>query len=228
MPTKSSGKVSIVFPCLNEVDAIGMCIKKARQACPDAEIIVADNCSWDGSAIVATAHGAKVIFENRRGYGSAYMAGISAARGEYILIMDSDNTYDFEAIPRFIKMLEDGCDFVIGDRFAGDEISMPWKSRYIGNPILSGMFRLLFHTKINDIHCGMRAFTRNVYEKMELKCRGMEFASEMVAAALKHNLWIYEMPINYYPRIGESKLHPFRDAWRHTAFMLRYKCIKSY
>jgi glycosyltransferase involved in cell wall biosynthesis len=165
--------------------------------------------------------------EERRGYGSAYMAGIKAAQGKYIVIMDCDNTYPTEKIPLFVEFLERDFDFVIGNRFAGDTISMPWKSRYIGNPILSGMFRLLFKTKIHDIHCGMRAFTKEAYLKMNLKTTGMEFASEMVASAIKNKLKIAEVPINYYPRVGKSKLHPIRDAIRHCLFMITYKCKKS-
>jgi glycosyltransferase involved in cell wall biosynthesis len=221
--SKLSGNVSVVMPCLNEVGSVGICIRKIREIMPNAEIIVADNGSTDGSAGVAYSYGAKVVLEKRRGYGSAYMAGIKAAQGEYIVIMDCDNTYDFGMIPQFVGYLATGFDFVIGNRFGGDTISMPWKSRYIGNPILSGMFRLLFHTKINDIHCGMRAFTKEAYNKMNLKTLGKEFASEMVASAIKNKLKIAEVPINYYPRVGKSKLHPIRDALRHIRWMLWWK-----
>jgi hypothetical protein len=143
---------------------------------------------------------------------------------------DSDNTYDFYDIPKFIKALKGGCDFVMGSRFKGtfQKGAMSWSHRYIGNPILSGICRLFFHTNLSDIHCGMRAFTRENYRKMELITLGMEFATEMVVSALRNNLKICEIPINYYRREGKSKLMPLADAWRHFRFMLLYSPIWLY
>ena len=221
-------EVSVVLPCLNEEDSIGVCINKikdvfARESI-NGEIIVADNGSIDRSKEIAESCHAKVVSEIRRGYGAAYLCGLREASGEYIIIADSDNTYDFYDIPKFIACLRDGYDFVIGSRFKGriQKGAMSWSHRYIGNPILSGICRLFFHTKLSDIHCGMRAFTHDAYRRMGLMALGMEFATEMVVAALRNRLKVYEIPINYHPRKGKSKLMPLADAWRHIRFMLLY------
>lgn len=219
-------EVSIVMPCLNEQATIGSCIEKAQRTMKAlgirGEVVVADNGSTDGSVQIAESLGARVVHQSIRGYGAAYQAGIAAARGKYILIGDSDDTYDFTDIERFITPLRNGYDFVIGSRFKGEirPGAMPWSHRYIGNPILSGILRWFFHTDISDAHCGMRAFTKEAYDKMALQTTGMEFASEMVVKAVGANLKICEVPITYYPREGESKLNSFRDAWRHLRFML--------
>ncbi|MDD5553968.1 MAG: glycosyltransferase family 2 protein, partial [Candidatus Omnitrophica bacterium] len=188
------------------------------------EVIVADNGSIARSREVAESRGAKVVLEPRRGYGAAYLKGIREARGRYIIIADSDNTYDFGDIPKFLVPLKEGYDFVMGSRFKGGlaKGSMGWMRRYIGNPVLSWVCRLFFGTKLNDIHCGMRSFTLEAYRKMGLLTVGMEFATEMVVSALTNNLKIYEVPIHYYPRTGKSKLNPLSDAWRHIRFMLLY------
>jgi glycosyltransferase involved in cell wall biosynthesis len=220
--------VSVVMPCLNEEQAVGVCIKKIQdvftQQSIKGEIIVADNGSVDRSRAIAEALGARVVVELRRGYGSAYLAGIKEAKGKYILIADSDDTYDFYEMPRFLEALEKGYDFVIGSRFKGviKQGAMHWTHRYLGNPILSGMARLFFHTRLSDIHCGLRAFTAEAYRKMNLMTLGMEFATEMVVSALLNGLAIREIPITYYPRAGTSKLSPFADAWRHIRFMLLF------
>ncbi len=221
-------EVSVVMPCLNEQEAIGICIKKIqdvfRKYNLKGEIVVADNGSVDRSVELARSLGARVVFEKHKGYGSAYLRGLSEARGEYIVIGDSDNTYDFNDIPRFLDALKGGYDFVIGSRFKGaiQKGAMSWSHRYIGNPILSSMTRLFFFTSLSDIHCGMRAFTRTAYAKMRLMTVGMEFATEMVVSALTNHLTIYEIPISYHPRAGISKLKAFADAWRHIRFMLLY------
>lgn len=160
-----------------------------------------------------------------RGYGAAYLAGFAAAQGQYIVMGDSDDTYDFTDLERFITPLQNGYDMVIGNRFKGEILpgAMPWARRYIGNPILSGMLRVLFGTYISDSHCGMRSFTAEAYRRMKLKTTGMEFASEMVIKAVQSKLKILEIPITYHPRGGESKLNAIRDAWRHIQFMLKYK-----
>ncbi len=221
-------EVSVVLPCLDEEDTIGICIEKIKQVFSrqkiSGEIIVADNGSLDRSRELAASYGAKVVIEPQKGYGAAYLCGLRTAKGRYIIIGDSDNTYDFYDIPGFLALLREGYDFVIGSRFKGRiyKGAMPWVNRYIGNPVLSGMTRLFFHTRLSDIHCGMRAFTQEALRKMNLRSLGMEFATEMVVSALQKGLKTCEIPINYYPRQGKSKLHPFADAWRHIRFMLLY------
>lgn len=221
--------VSVVIPCLNEAEGVGVCVEKALRAMAEmgvpGEVVVVDNGSTDGSAEVAAKAGARVVFEERRGYGSAYLRGFEEARGVYFVMGDADDTYDFLDIPRFLKPLMAGeCDMVMGTRLKGKILpgAMPWSHRWIGNPILSGMLKLLFKTRISDSHCGMRSFTRESYRKMGLRTTGMEFASELVVNALRNELRIQELPITYRPRIGESKLSGIRDAWRHVRFMLLF------
>ncbi|HVS01105.1 MAG TPA: glycosyltransferase family 2 protein [Thermoanaerobaculia bacterium] len=221
--------VSVIMPCLNEAEGVGVCVEKALRAMAglgvDGEVVVVDNGSTDGSPEIAAAAGARVVHETRRGYGSAYLRGFQEARGRYLVIGDADDTYDFTDIGRFLKpLVDDGADLVMGSRLKGTILpgAMPWSHRWIGNPILSGMLRLLFGTRVSDSHCGMRALTRDAYERMHLRTTGMEFASEMVVNALRENLKIHEIPITYHPRIGESKLSGVRDAWRHVRFMLLF------
>jgi glycosyltransferase involved in cell wall biosynthesis len=217
------------MPCLNEAESVGRCVEKALRALRGmgvaGEVIVVDNGSTDGSPEVAERAGARVVLERRRGYGSAYLRGFAEARGRFLVMGDSDDSYDFLAVPDFVAPLRDqGFDMVIGSRLKGKILpgAMPWSHRYIGNPILSGMLRLLFRTSVSDSHCGMRAFTRDAYERMRLQTTGMEFASEMVVNSLRAQLRIHEIPITYHPRTGESKLDGFRDAWRHVRFMLLF------
>jgi hypothetical protein len=187
------------------------------------EVIVVDNGSEDGSGELARAAGATVIYEPRRGYGSAYLAGFSAARGDYIVMIDADLTYDFRDIPRFVQELDGGAEFVMGDRMNGiDPGAMPWLNRYVGNPVLSGFLNFLFKTNVRDVHCGMRAFRRDVLPRLDLHSTGMEFASEMVIRAAKEQLDIREFPIALHPRGGRSKLSPLRDGWRHLRLILVY------
>jgi glycosyltransferase involved in cell wall biosynthesis len=217
--------VSVVIPCLNEAANIEKCVAVARAALDSAglrgEVIVADNGSEDDSAELANGAGATVVTERRRGYGSAYLAGFAKARGRYIVMADADLTYDFNDIPRFVRELEEGADFVVGDRM--DNIqpgAMPWLHRYVGNPVLSGVLNLFYRTGVNDAHCGMRAVRRDVLPRLDLRTTGMEFASEMVIRAAKENLEIRQFPIEYHPRGGDSKLESFRDGWRHLRFLL--------
>jgi len=217
--------VSVVIPCLNEEENIEACVGAAREALEAAEIagevVVADNASEDRSAEFASAAGARVVTEPRRGYGSAYLAGFAAARGRYIVMADADLTYDFREIPRFVEKLEDGAELVLCDRM--DNIqpgAMPWLHRYVGNPILTGILNVFFRTGVSDAHCGMRALRRDVLPRLDLRTTGMEFASEMVIRASKEKLDIREFPIEYHPRGGESKLSSFRDGWRHLRFLL--------
>jgi glycosyltransferase involved in cell wall biosynthesis len=217
--------VSIVIPCLNEEDNIDKVVRVARDVLEreglDGEVVVADNASEDRSAELAREAGARVVHEPRRGYGNAYMAGFAAARGRYIVMGDADLTYDFNEIPRFVAQLEGGADLVVGDRM--DNIrpgAMPWHHRYIGNPALSGTLNLFFKTGVRDAHCGMRAFRRDALPRLDLRAPGMEFASEMVIRAAKESMSIRELPIDYHPRGGQSKLSSFRDGWRHLRFLL--------
>jgi glycosyltransferase involved in cell wall biosynthesis len=217
--------VSVVIPCLNEEANIETCVTAAREVLEAngiaGEVVVADNASEDRSAELAAQAGAIVVHEPRRGYGSAYLAGLSAARGRYIVMADADMTYDWREIPRFVAELEDGAQMVIGDRM--DNIqpgAMPWLHRYVGNPVLTGVLNLFFRTGIKDAHCGMRAVRRDVLPVLDLRTTGMEFASEMVIRAAKEKLDIRQFPIEYHPRGGESKLSSFRDGWRHLRFLL--------
>ncbi len=220
-----SSLLSVVIPCLNEAENIEHCVRTAREVLKrngiDGEVLVVDNASEDDSAKLAADAGARVVYERRRGYGSAYLAGFAAATGRYIVMADADLTYDFNEIPRFVAALDEGAELVMGDRM--DNIhpgAMPWLHRYVGNPILTGLLNLFFRTGIKDAHCGMRALRRDVLPRLDLRTTGMEFASEMVIRASKEHLRIAEFPIEYHPRGGESKLSSFRDGWRHLRFLL--------
>jgi glycosyltransferase involved in cell wall biosynthesis len=218
-------RVSVVIPCLNEAENIERCVAAARHALEGAglagEVLVVDNASEDESAELARGAGARVVNEPRRGYGSAYLAGFAAAHGDYIVMADADLTYDFDDIPRFVAELEDGGQLVMGDRM--DNIqpgAMHWLHRYVGNPVLTGVLNLFYRTGVSDAHCGMRAVRREVLADLDLRTTGMEFASEMVIRAAKEHLEIRQLPIEYHPRGGESKLSRFRDGWRHLRFLL--------
>ena len=218
-------RVSVVIPCLNEAENIEDCVRDARRVLDEngisGEIIVSDNGSDDGSAEIAAAAGAKVIHEPRRGYGRAYLSGFAAARGDYIIMIDADRTYDFAEIPRFVAELDAGAELVMGDRMSNIQPgAMPWMNRYIGNPVLSGFLKLLYRTEVRDAHCGMRAVRRDALPRLDLRTEGMEFASEMVIRASKADLKVAEFPIALHPRGGESKLNPFNDGWRHLRLML--------
>jgi len=221
-------EVSVVMTCLNEEETIGECIRKAQQAFREhhlrGEVVVCDNGSQDRSVDISRQLGARVVFQNKKGYGNAYLKGIREAHGRYIVMGDSDNTYDFSALLPFIEPLRQGYDMVMGSRLRGTILpgAMPWLHRYIGNPFLSRFLNVLFKTGISDSHCGMRSFTREAFEKMKLMTPGMEYASEMVIKASRAGLKIAEVPITYYPRKGTSKLHSFHDGWRHMRFMLMY------
>ena len=224
-PPEDELLVSVVIPCLNEAENIERCVTWALTTMAEhgirGEVVVADNDSEDDSAALALAAGARVVHERRRGYGNAYMAGFAAARGRHIVMADADLTYDFGEIPRFLEQLEDGADLVMGDRMDGIQPgAMPWLHRYIGNPILSGTLNLFFRTGVRDAHCGMRAFRRDKLAELDLRTTGMEFASEMVIRAAKAKLDIRQLPIDYHPRGGTSKLSSFRDGWRHLRFLL--------
>src|SRR3712207_6253172 len=212
--------VSVVIPCLNEAENIEQCVRESFAALErgglSGEVVVSDNNSTDGSGELAAAAGARVVHEPRPGYGSAYLAGFAAARGEYVVMADADLTYDFAEIPRFVEELDKGAQLVMGDRM--DNIqpgAMPWLHRYVGNPVLTGILNVFFRTGVKDAHCGMRGLRRDILPRLDLRTTGMEFASEMVIRASKERLRIAEFPIEYHPRGGESKLSSFRDGWRH-------------
>lgn len=220
-------RVSVVIPCLNEAETIGECVTAAREVLEEnglvGEVLVVDNGSTDGSGDLARAAGAVVIQERRRGYGSAYLAGLAAARGDYIVMVDADLTYDFREIPRFVDELEDGAQLVMGNRMKGVQPgAMPWLSK-VGNPLLSGFLNALHRTNVGDAHCGMRALRRDVLPVLNMRTVGMEFASEMVIRATQERLDVREIPIQLHPRVGTSKLSPFRDGWRHLRLILVYK-----
>ncbi len=221
-------EISVVIPCLNEEDAVGSVVDQAWEGVEASgrpgEVIVVDNASTDGSARIAAEHGATVVREERPGYGSAYLAGLAHARGEYVVMADADGTYPLRELAPFVERLAGGDDLVVGSRFEGTihGEAMPWLNRHIGNPILTGLLNLLFGVKVSDAHCGMRAVRRSALEALDLHSTGMEFASEMVFKAFRRDLRVSEIPIDYYPRVGESKLNRFGDAWRHVKFMLLY------
>ena len=200
--------VSVVIPCLNEAETIGECVRRARAVMDesglDGEVIVVDNGSTDGSGELARTAGALVVEEPRRGYGSAYLAGLGAARGDYIVMVDADLTYDFGEIPRFVGELENGAQLVIGNRMSNIQPgAMPLLSR-LGNPLLSGFLNILHRTNVHDAHSGMRAVRRDVLPVLNLRTVGMEFASEMVIRATREHLDVREVPIELHPRVGES------------------------
>jgi glycosyltransferase involved in cell wall biosynthesis len=226
----STVEVSIVMPCLNEAETLATCIQKAQRAIDKlglaAEIIVADNGSTDGSQVIARGLGARVVTVPRKGYGSALIGGIDAAHGEFVIMGDADDSYDFTAIEPLITKLHEGYDMVLGNRFAGgiEAGAMPWSHRWIGNPALTLMSRIFFHTPVGDMHCGLRGFRKSAYETLRLRATGMEFASEMVIKASLKRMKIAEVPVTLSPdgRSRPPHLRTWRDGWRHLRFMLLF------
>jgi len=221
-------EVSFVLPCLDEAETLAPCIEAAWRCIREnglrGEVVVADNGSRDGSPEIAVRHGARVVHVTGRGYGSALRGGCEAARGRYIVMGDADQSYDFSAAMPFIERLRDGADLVMGSRFLGriEPGAMPWHHRWIGNPLLSFVGRLFFRARVSDFHCGLRAFTRDAFERMELRTTGMEFASELVVKAAVQDMRIEEVPIVLYPdgRSRAPHLRSFRDGWRHLRFLM--------
>jgi hypothetical protein len=232
-PERKTPEVSIVLPCLNEAQTLGVCIAKAKATIEkhrlNAEIIVADNGSTDASEEIARRSGARVVQATRKGYGAALMAGIEAAAGEFVIIGDADDSYDFGAIYPFIEKLREGWDLAMGCRLPGGggtiaPGAMPWKHRWLGNPVLSALGRLFFRSRVTDFHCGLRGFRRAAYLALDLQTTGMEFASEMIVKATLHGLQITEIPITLHKdgRDRPPHLRSWRDGWRHLRFMLLY------
>jgi glycosyltransferase involved in cell wall biosynthesis len=223
-------ELTIVMPCLDEVETIGACIAKAqrwlRETGTEGEVVVADNGSTDGSPDLAKEMKARVVHVTERGYGNAVMGGILAARGKYVVVGDADDTYDFGNLTPFLEKLRDGHDVVIGNRFKGgiEPGAMPFLHRYVGNPVLTWIGRLLFRRPCGDFHCGLRAFSTAAAKKLDLRTTGMEFASELVVKAALHRMRVAEVPttLSRSVRSHPPHLRTWRDGWRHLRFLLLY------
>ena len=223
-------ELTILMPCLNEAATVGACVDAAVAALgasgTTGEVIVADNGSTDGSQEIAAAHGARIVAVPERGYGAALCAGISAARGRYVVMADADQSYDFAQADAYLQKLRDGYDLVMGNRFQGGIApgAMPALHRYLGNPVLSGLGRLFFATPVGDFHAGMRGFRRDAILGLDLRTTGMEFASEMIVRASLAGLRITEVPTTLSPdkRGRPPHLRTWRDGWRHLRFLLLY------
>ncbi len=223
-------ELSVVMPCLDEAETIESCIAKAQASIAKlgirGEVVIADNGSTDGSRELAGALGARVIDVSTRGYGAALQEGIQAARGEFVIMGDADDSYDFSRLEPFLEQLRAGYDLVMGNRFLGGIApgAMPSLHRYLGNPVLTALGRLFFHSPSGDFHCGMRGFRRSAIPRLNLRTTGMEFASEMVVKATLMGLRITEVPTTL-SRDGRSRpphLRSWRDGWRHLRFLLLY------
>ena len=231
-PAVDATEVSVVMPCLNEADTLGVCLEKAQAALLSAgivgEVIVADNGSSDGSLDIARSHGARVVEVSAKGYGSALMGGVAAASGKYVIMGDADDSYDFGEVPRFVAKLRQGNQLVQGCRLprGGGTVkpgAMPFLHRWIGNPALTFLVRTWFRAPVNDVYCGMRGFTKQLYDRLDQRCTGMEFATEMIIKTSLMRERIAEVPITLYP--DGRKSHPphlktFRDGWRTLRFFL--------
>lgn len=223
-------ELTILMPCLNEAETIAVCIDKAKSFIArkdvDAEILVADNGSTDGSVEIAKRHGARLVHVRDKGYGRALLGGIQAAHGAYIIMGDADDSYDFSRLDEFLERLREGYDLVMGNRFKGgiEPGAMPFLHRYLGNPVLSSLGRLFFKSPVGDFHCGLRGFSKSAIANLDLRTTGMEFASEMVVKASLFGLKITEVPTTLSPA-GRSRpphLRTWQDGWRHLRFLLLY------
>ncbi len=227
-------ELSVVMPCLNESDTLEICISKAlrifEEHAINGEVIIADNGSSDGSQDIALRLGARLEPVQERGYGAALMGGISAARGRYVLMGDADDSYDFLEIPKFLAELRKGHELVQGCRLprGGGTVrpgAMPFLHRWLGNPMLSAMVRAMFQAPVDDIYCGMRGFTKDLYDRLDQRCTGMEFATEMIIKATLYGANISQVPITLHPDGRKSHgphLRTFRDGWRTVRFFLMY------
>lgn len=225
-----SPELSIVMPCLNEARTLPVCVRKAKEFLQQhnvkGEIIVADNGSSDGSQAIAREAGARVVDITEKGYGAALAGGIAAAKGRFVIMGDSDDSYDFTALMPMLEKLREGYEMVIGNRFKGGikPGAMPFMNRYLGNPVLSSLGKLFFKIPLNDFHCGLRGFDRAALLRLELVTTGMEYASEMIVRAALLGLRMTEVPVTLSPdgRGRAPHLHPWRDGWRHLRFLLLY------
>ena len=223
-------ELTVVLPCLNEAETLAVCIRKAKASIAglgiDGEVVIADNGSTDGSQDIARAEGARVVDVPIRGYGAALTAGIADANGEFVIMGDADDSYDLSNLGPFVEALRGGADLVMGNRFAGgiEPGAMPALHRYLGNPVLTAVGRILFRSPVKDFHCGLRGFRRQAILELDLRTTGMEFASEMVVKATLNKLNIVEVPTTLSPdgRSRAPHLRTWRDGWRHLRFLLLY------
>lgn len=224
-------ELTILMPCLNEAETLATCISKAAAFLESAhnhgEILVADNGSDDGSQEIARSSGARVIEASPRGYGAALQAGMEHARGKFVIMGDADDSYDFLHLMPFVDKLREGYDLVMGNRFAGgiEKGAMPFLHRFVGNPILSWLGRVLYHNSVRDHHCGLRGYRVDAMKKLHLQSQGMEYASEMVIAASVNDLKITEVPTRLFKdgRSRKPHLRTFRDGWRHLRLLVTYR-----
>ena len=227
-------ELSVVMPCLNEADTLATCIEKAQRAMREhnikGEIVIADNGSTDGSQAIASSMGARVVDVTEKGYGNALMGGISAARGRFVIMGDADDSYDFLEVPKFVEKLREGYELVQGCRLpaGGGTVmpnAMPFLHRWLGNPMFSILVRHMFWAQIHDVYCGLRGFTKSLYDKLGLRCTGMEFATEMIIKSNIYGTRITEVPITLHPdgrKAHKPHLKTFRDGWRTLRFFLMY------
>ncbi|MGB9403411.1 MAG: glycosyltransferase family 2 protein [Candidatus Acidiferrales bacterium] len=223
-------EVSVVIPCLNEANSLGICVDKAVNALRAAnlrgEVVVADNGSTDGSIAIAAKHGARVVHVAQRGYGAALNAGMQASHGRFIVMGDADDSYDFSQVPAFVAKWREGFDVVMGNRFRGGikPGAMPWSHKYIGNPGLTAVMNILFQTGVGDCLCGLRGFSREIYDRMDVRTTGMEWGPEFVIKATQVGARMTEIPIVLWPdkRGRAPHLKSFSDGWRNLRFMLMY------
>ena len=229
-PSPEPLELTLLMPCLDEALTLPACLQEARETLEklqvSGEILIADNGSTDGSQAIAEAAGARVIPVTQRGYGHALNTGIQAARGRYVIMADADGSYDFRESGPMLEALRQGADIAMGNRFAGGihPGAMPWKNRYIGNPVLSYLGRLLFKIPTRDFHCGLRGGSKEAINGLALRTGGMEFASEMVIKAALSGLKMVETPVSLRQdgRDRPPHLRPWRDGWRHLRFMLLF------
>ncbi len=223
---RTPAMISIVMPCLNEEQTVESCVRKALawldRSPYNGEVVVVDNGSTDRSAELAAAAGARVVFEPRPGYGAALRRGFAEGKGDWLVMGDCDDTYDFSDLDPLMKPLAEGYDMAVGNRFAGGIApgAMTWSHRYIGTPVISFLLRMFSGLKVGDSQCGLRAFTRGALDRLALRTDGMELASEMILKSARRGLKVADIPVPYDIRLGEAKLNTMRDGWRHLRFLL--------